>query len=239
VAAGALVAPEFHPPTPEERAQARAAFGLPAGRLALIAAGAWGIGRVGATAADVAASKVATPVVVCGNNHGLRESLRRAGVPALGWVDSMPLLMRAVDVLVENGGGLTALEGMSSGLPVATYRPIAGHGHLSAAAMAKAGVSTWVRRRSALGPTLTRLMDGDLGEVQRAAAAPMLRADPAELVARLASSTPPHRSRDLRGAGPHEPARRPRADRREWTSLDTQDSRSATEVERARGEQAR
>jgi UDP-N-acetylglucosamine:LPS N-acetylglucosamine transferase len=140
----------------------------------------------------------------------------------------MPLLMRAVDVLIENGGGLTALEGMSSGLPIATYRPIPGHGHLSAAAMEKAGVSTWIRRRTALGPTLTRLIDGDLGEAQRAAAQPMLGTDPAELVARLANSTRPNRSRELRGFGAHE-----------WTSINRQDSRSAIEVDRARGEQPR
>jgi processive 1,2-diacylglycerol beta-glucosyltransferase len=89
-------------------------------------------------------------------------------------------------VLVENAGGLMAMEGMATGLPVATYRPIPGHGHISAATLEQAGVSTWIRRPSALRPTLLRLLDGDLGSAQRLAAAPMLQADPADLVARIA-----------------------------------------------------
>ncbi|MEE3921714.1 hypothetical protein V2I01_36055 [Micromonospora sp. BRA006-A] len=40
----------------------------------------------------------------------------------------MPALMRAVDVMVENAGGLTCQEALAAGLPVVTYRPIAGHG---------------------------------------------------------------------------------------------------------------
>jgi UDP-N-acetylglucosamine:LPS N-acetylglucosamine transferase len=187
LAAGALVAPGFHPATPAERAAARQAFGLPGGRLALVAAGSWGVGRVEATAAEIVASGVATPVVVCGRNEHLRARLNRAGVPALGWVTDMPLLMRAVDVLVENAGGLMAIEGMATGLPVATYRPIPGHGMVSAATLEKAGVSTWIRSRRDLGPTLLRLLDGDLGVAERSAAAGMLRADPADIVAQLAT----------------------------------------------------
>ncbi len=191
LAAGALVAPGFRPPQPGERAAARGTFGLPPGRLALVAAGSWGVGRVEATAADLATSGVATPVVVCGHNDRLRARLDRAGVPALGWVDDMPQLMRAVDLLVENAGGLMALEGMATGLPVATYRPIPGHGRRSAATLAQAGVSTWIRDPGSLRTALVRLVDGDLGVRQRAAAAPMLRSDPAELVARLALPSTP------------------------------------------------
>jgi hypothetical protein len=87
---------------------------------------------------------------------------------------------------------------MATGLPVATYRPIPGHGMRSAATLAQAGVSTWIRQPRALGPTLARLMDGDLGERQRSAAAPMLRADPAEVVARLAR---PSRNNHVRHDG--------------------------------------
>jgi UDP-N-acetylglucosamine:LPS N-acetylglucosamine transferase len=159
---------------------------------------------------------VATPVVVCGQNDALRSRLRRAGLPALGWVDDMPRLMRAVDLLVENAGGLMALEGMASGLPIATYRPIPGHGVRSAATLDQAGVSTWVRHPNELRPTLVRLLDGDLGERQRSAAAPMLRADPAEIVARL--------------AGPHAvPRTAPRSwrFRRDWRSANAQKAKIA------------
>lgn len=218
LAAGALVAPGFRPPTPAEREQARQSFGLPPGRLALVAAGSWGVGRVEATAADIMATGAATPVVVCGRNDRLRDRLSRAGVPALGWVTDMPRLMQAVDVLVENAGGLMALEGMATGLPVATYRPIPGHGHVSAATLEQAGVSTWIRTRAELGPTLQRLLDGELGAAQRRAAAPMLRADPAELVARLA--TPQRLTAD--------------GSRRDWTSVNGHAPRSMVGRDRQR-----
>src|SRR5690606_22231601 len=137
------------------------------------------------------------------------------------WVTDMPQLMRAVDVLVENAGGLMALEGMATGLPVATYRPIPGHGHVSAVTLERAGASTWIRTRHALGPTLSRLLDGELGAAQRSAAAPMLRADPADLVARLAT---PQR---LSEAGA--PART-----RDWSSVNGYGSRSMTGRDRQR-----
>jgi UDP-N-acetylglucosamine:LPS N-acetylglucosamine transferase len=226
LSAGALVAPGFHPPTPAERARARHTFGLPGGRLALVAAGSWGVGRVATTAAELMASGVATPVVVCGHNSRLRARLAQAGVPALGWVDDMPMLMRAVDVLVENAGGLMALEGMATGLPVATYRPIPGHGQVSAATLAKAGVSTWIRSRHSLGPTLVRLLDGDLGAAQRSAAAPMFRADPADVVARLASPQRPPRA--VAGRAAHV-----------WRSVNERGSRSMVGVDDAGRDQRR
>jgi hypothetical protein len=121
----------------------------------------------------------------------------------------MPSLMRAVDLLVENAGGLMAMEGMATGLPVATYRPIPGHGTRSAATLHQAGVSTWVRHPGQLRSTLVRLLDGDLGERERSAAAPMLRADPADIVARLAAPRVTPRAST--------PAA-PRASSRSWSS---------------------
>lgn len=156
----------------ESRADARAAFALPAdGRLALLVAGSWGIGDVETTVKDIARSGVATPVVVCGRNDHLRQRISQQGKGiALGWVTDMPLLMRAADVLIENAGGLTSLEAMASDLPVASYRPIAGHGRTNAEALDRAGVATHIRSSKDLAPTLTQLMDGPRGSGQRRAA---------------------------------------------------------------------
>jgi UDP-N-acetylglucosamine:LPS N-acetylglucosamine transferase len=189
--AGALVAPGFCPADRAGVVQARRAFGLPPGRLALVVAGSWGVGQIETTAAEVEASGVATPVVVCGRNEELRRRLAKSGVRyALGWVDDMPRLMQAVNVLVENAGGLMALEGMASGLPVATYRPIPGHGELSAAALSQAGVSMWIRRPDALASSLVQLMDSDRGR-QRSAAQVMFRDDAASCVAKIADQVRP------------------------------------------------
>jgi UDP-N-acetylglucosamine:LPS N-acetylglucosamine transferase len=104
----------------------------------------------------------------------------------------MPTLMRAVDVVVENGGGLMALEGMASGVPVLTYRPLPGHGRLSAAALHRAGVSTWVRDPAHLAPALRALTEGERGERQRRAAAELFAIDAADPIAALAEF-PPYR----------------------------------------------
>ena len=146
-AAAPLVASRFRPATPAERSAAREAYGLPAtGRLALVVAGSWGVGQVRETAEDVAASGVATPVVVCGRNDALGEQLRTAGHPhVFGWVGDMPRLMHAVDTVVQNAGGLTTSEALASGLPVLTYRCLPGHGRANAAVLDRIGLVPWIR----------------------------------------------------------------------------------------------
>ncbi|MFI6763036.1 glycosyltransferase [Micromonospora sp. NPDC050417] len=189
---GRLVSAGFGPGTEQARRHARERFGLPADeRLALLVAGSWGVGEVATTAAEIARTGMAVPVVVCGHNEALYRRLRRQGqAHVFGWVDDMPALLRAADVLVENAGGLTALEAMASGLPVATYRPIPGHGRANAVTMAEAGMVTWVRRAEDLGPALVELTDGVRGQRQREAGLALFRSDPAEVVAEVARGTP-------------------------------------------------
>jgi UDP-N-acetylglucosamine:LPS N-acetylglucosamine transferase len=206
--AGRLVSSRFRPASAETKRRAREEFGLPAeGRLALLAAGSWGVGDVMSAAADIDRTGVATPVVVCASNTAVYRRLkrRRLGYP-LGWVEDMASLMHAVDVLVENAGGLTALEGMACGLPVATYRPIPGHGKVNAATMHKAGVVTWVRRRKTLGPVLRELIEGARGERQREAGLALFESDPATVIADAAKSVEPAAG-GARPGDPTEPAR--------------------------------
>ncbi|WP_328617166.1 hypothetical protein OHS18_13025 [Amycolatopsis sp. NBC_00355] len=145
--AAPLVASAFRSATPPERHQARRTFGLPAdGRLALVTAGSWGVGQVRRTAHDVARSGVATPVVACGSNTALRDRLRAEGLAhVFGWVEDMPGLMRAVDVVVQNAGGLTSSEALAAGRPVLTYRALPGHGRANAAVLDRLGLARWVR----------------------------------------------------------------------------------------------
>jgi processive 1,2-diacylglycerol beta-glucosyltransferase len=131
-----------------ETLAARTAFGLPAhGYFVLVLSGSWGVGEVEATAHDVLSSGAGVPVVVCGQNDALRDRLRRTMPEAvvLGWVDDMPLLMRACSIVVQNAGGLSVQEARASGLPVLTYRSIPGHGETNAVAYDKAEVAEWVR----------------------------------------------------------------------------------------------
>ncbi|MBC3841867.1 glycosyltransferase [Streptacidiphilus sp. 4-A2] len=147
----------FTPVTPRLRRAARARLGLSQdARLALLVGGSWGAGEIERTVGDVeAADPGITCIVVCGRNEVLRERLLAAGVRhAYGWVDDMPSLMHAADVLVQNAGGITVLEAVAAGLPVVTYRSIPGHGLTNAAALDEAGVARWVRNQSDLGEAL-------------------------------------------------------------------------------------
>jgi processive 1,2-diacylglycerol beta-glucosyltransferase len=187
------LAPAPAPGSTTDRYAARRRLGLPEReRLALLVAGSWGVGEVAAAAVEIAQTGAAVPVVVCGHNAELRYRLAARGLRYVyGWVERMPELLRAVDVLVENAGGLTAVEAMAAGVPVLTYRPIPGHGRANAAAMARAGVASWVRTRKALGPTLCELIDGDRGERQARAAQALFASDPASTIANIVRSSRP------------------------------------------------
>ncbi|WP_428966866.1 MGDG synthase family glycosyltransferase [Micromonospora fluostatini] len=159
---GPLVSTRFAPAPTAHRRAARARFGLPEqDRLALIVAGAWGVGEVTHTAEEVLATGCVTPVVVCGRNDVLRRRLHTFPGHVLGWVDDMPTLMRAVDVVVENAGGLTCQQSLASGRPTVTYRPIPGHGRANARVLAEAGLTTYVTTPAHLRPVLTALTATD------------------------------------------------------------------------------
>ena len=147
-----LVRARFRPATTAERSRARQEFGLPpAGRLALVVAGSWGVGQVAETARDVAVSGAAVPVVVCGRNAALRDQLLAVGHPhVFGWVEDMPRLMHAVDAVVQNAGGLTTFEALAAGLPVFTYRCLPGHGRANAGVLDRIGTVPWIRSADGL-----------------------------------------------------------------------------------------
>ncbi|GAA3512180.1 MGDG synthase family glycosyltransferase [Actinocatenispora rupis] len=179
--------PRFRPATgPDEVAAARRRFGLPAGRLALVVTGSLGLGEPAGTAADVAATGLATPVVACGRHPALRRRLAdRPDVVALDWVDDMPTLLRACDIVIQNAGGLSSLEALATGIPAITYRCIPGHGRANARALDRAGLIPWVTTPDGLAPALAyhlgRRVDRDpFGPAP----------DPVDLLAGLAGAAP-------------------------------------------------
>jgi processive 1,2-diacylglycerol beta-glucosyltransferase len=177
------VAPEFRPAvSASERARVRRAFGLPPDEhLALIVSGSWGVGEVEQTVRDVAESGAVVPVVVCGKNQQLHDQLAGAGFEhVFGWVEDMPELIRACDLVVQNAGGLTTSEALASGVPVVTYRCLPGHGRANARVLDEAGLAPWVRRPSDLASTLAGMAAGNTGRVDYEGP------DPAQLVAALA-----------------------------------------------------
>jgi UDP-N-acetylglucosamine:LPS N-acetylglucosamine transferase len=206
---GPVVSPAFLHPFPD-REVARRALGVgPGERVALVVAGAWGAGDPLPAVESLALAGV-VPVTVCGRRDQLRDRLRALGRGvALGWVDDMPRLMAAADVLVENAGGLTALEAMAARLPVVTYQPIPGHGRANAAAMSAAGVTVLATDAAALRAAVGRLAaPGAERARQVAAGTALFSGDAAAEIVALAgdvsgrgSATPATTTRTARRAG--------------------------------------
>jgi UDP-N-acetylglucosamine:LPS N-acetylglucosamine transferase len=162
------------------RAEVRRALGVGEDEgIVLLMAGSWGVGDLEATFDDVVATGRYTPLVVCGRNERLRRRLSAKGVGhVLGWTDDMPGLMAAADALVENAGGLTCMEAFAAGLPVVSFRPIAGHGKQNALEMNRAGVAALAPTVADLGPTLDRAT-GPFGRSQVQAGRAMFVSDAA------------------------------------------------------------
>ncbi|MDQ2827323.1 MAG: hypothetical protein M3Y04_10265 [Actinomycetota bacterium] len=171
------------------RVQARAALNFTGeDRIVLLVAGAWGVGDIAETFDEVSATGRYTPLAVCGRNEKLRRRIATRGTgKVLGWTDEMPTLIAASDALLQNAGGLTCMEAFAAGLPVVSYRPIAGHGRGNAEAMERAGVAAWARSPDDLGAVLDDVTGPRRQKLVDAGRA-MFAGDPADAVERLGAS---------------------------------------------------
>ena len=112
----------------------------------LLSTGAWGAASRVAQTVRLLAGAGYLPVVLCGENERLRTRLAAfPGAVVLGWVEDMPPLMGAADVLIDNAAGQTALQALAAGLPVVGYRPIPGHGAEGVRRMADLGLTDYAR----------------------------------------------------------------------------------------------
>ena len=179
--------PARYPASDEEVAAVRAELGVPPGRmLALVTAGSAGTGRVHETAADLA-DLGTWPVVLCARNDRLRRRIEALRVGrALGWVDHVPRLLAAADIVVQNAGGLACWEALAAGRPVVSYRVLPGHGEANAAVLNAAGTVPWARTPHELGAAIDHLVQHD-DLLQRTA---LPGPDPAQLVHDAAVADP-------------------------------------------------
>ena len=197
--AAPVVDPRFGPADPGAREAARIRFGLPAvGRIALLVGGSWGAGEIDAAVREIAATRIAACAVVCGRNEELRERLLEAGVRhVFGWVQDMPALMHAVDVLVQNAGGMTVLEAVRSELPVVTYRCIPGHGMTNSQALDEAKIAPWARHPE----DLHRVLATALATIPSAHRGLFRAADPVDTLLAIGAGTAAGPSGDDAGGG--------------------------------------
>ncbi|NMO92129.1 MGDG synthase family glycosyltransferase [Actinomycetospora sp. TBRC 11914] len=151
-----LVGAPFGPVGDDEARAARRGLGLPEDALVVVVtAGSLGLGGVaGAVRAALAADPRCHVVALCGRDERARTRLKalrarmRAGerlrVP--GWVDDVPTLLAAADVVVNNSGGATAQEALACGRTLVIHQPLPGHGRDSARLLGAAGLARTCRR---------------------------------------------------------------------------------------------
>lgn len=114
----------------------------------LVTGGAWGLGGIAdGVEALLGADLDVQVLAVCGKSQKLLDRLHATHTPAdrlrvYGYVNNMPELMSAADVVVTNGAGVTVLEALRTPRPVIAFQPLAGHG--------KASTDEMVRRELAL-----------------------------------------------------------------------------------------
>jgi UDP-N-acetylglucosamine:LPS N-acetylglucosamine transferase len=191
---GPIIRPAFESLGPGEwaarRADVRRRLGVPAeSHVALVTTGSMGL----AGSAELAAASIArrpgwVPLVVCGRNEELCTRMRRVpGAVVLGWVDDMPAVMAASDVLVDNNCGMAAKEALGVGLPVVTFRPLAGHGRDDVAAVERLGLTDVVHHPDELGRALQWwVRDGHRRRERIARGRSLFVADAADLIERHA-----------------------------------------------------
>ena len=114
----------FRPPAPGEKHALRRRFGLDEGRFTvLVMGGAAGVGHLIPQVRTLAWEPYQWQlVVVCGRNEKLRRRMTelRFATPTLilGFVDYMPELMRACDMVVTKAGPGAIAEALATGLPL-------------------------------------------------------------------------------------------------------------------------
>ncbi len=189
-ARGPLVSARFRD-AEYDRDAVRTNLGLaPEDRAVLVVAGSWGVGDVVATVEAIGNTGEFHPITVCGRDDNLRAELEQRGFgTVIGWTDEMPALMSASDALVENAGGLTCMEAFAVGLPVITFKPIAGHGKDNAEMMARAGVNCYARDEAELHDMLRKVTrPGPERDALVDTARTLFVADPADDVQELADT---------------------------------------------------
>ncbi len=196
VASGPLVGDKFRGERPD-REDMRRSLGIePHERAVLVVAGSWGVGDVGSTVQAITrCGPEYHPITVCGKDEKLYDSLLEQGLggTVLGWTDQMPGLMAAADALVENAGGLSAMEAFAAELPVISFQPIAGHGKDNAKYMAVSGVSRYAHDDDELRVALEDATTaGPERDEMIAKGKALFAGDPAEDVVQLADTTRAH-----------------------------------------------
>lgn len=145
---GQPVAPDFQTRM-GNRDETRRALGLQDDRLTvLLIGGGDGMGRLEVTARQLALSGLPIQlIVVCGRNQTVKENLEfmnpRVPTRILGFVNNIPELMGAADVLVTKAGPGTICEAFIASLPMILYDAVPGQEEGNVDYVVDSGAGAW------------------------------------------------------------------------------------------------
>jgi 1,2-diacylglycerol 3-beta-galactosyltransferase len=170
---GLPVALDFHPPAPGEREQGRGSLGLDPHRTTLLLA-AGGEGSAGLLRQVLALSSRDNPwqvIVVCGRNEAVRsrilEQHLQTPTRVLGFVDNMPELMRAADLVIGKAGPGAIVEALATGVPLILTTYLPGQETPNVGYVLSRGVGLYVPKAERLPVVVQGLLAGDGAELRR------------------------------------------------------------------------
>jgi 1,2-diacylglycerol 3-beta-galactosyltransferase len=146
---GQPVAPDFQTRM-GHRAETRAALGLRDDLMTvLLMGGGDGMGRLEVTARELMLSELPIQLlIVCGRNQTVRESLefinpRIPHARIFGFVNNIPELMGASDVIITKAGPGTICEAFIAGLPIVLYDAVPGQEEGNVSYVTDKGAGAW------------------------------------------------------------------------------------------------
>jgi 1,2-diacylglycerol 3-beta-galactosyltransferase len=165
----------FRPAAPGEKARLRRELGIEVGTpTLLVSAGGEGAGNLLRQVRALAWRHHPWQVIaVCGRNERLRRRLARLhfGTPTvvLGFVDSMPELMRAADVAVGKAGPGVIAEALATGVPLILTSYLPGQETPNVRFVVESGVGLYADKPDTLREAVERLLEAHRSELDQMA----------------------------------------------------------------------
>ena len=146
------------------RRQAKGALGLCENvPLVVVTAGGAGLGLLGEVTASLAESGQCLQLaVICGRNETLRARLAGRSWPVpvrvLGFVQNMPVWLRAADVVVTKAGPNSLAEAMAEGLPTIIMGAVPGQETDNVSYLCGQGAAVWAPKPKLVGAAVARVL---------------------------------------------------------------------------------
>ena len=163
VAGGIPVDPVFQPMGRKQEILSKWGFSQDRFTL-LLTSGSFGLGpQEGILRALESFSGRVQCFVVCGNNQRLEKRLEAQKfsypVKVLGFVDFMPELMEASDLIIAKSGGATTVESLAKGVPMVVVHPIPGQERRNADYLKEKNASFFMQEAEQIQPIMKTIFE--------------------------------------------------------------------------------